>query len=155
MKAFICYWLKVLEPDPKDDSEETITIIIETWVYVGSNMLCLISFSAIFPCGMHISVDVYAGVCSQAYSGVTAGSWNSIVIRAELIAWERTGRLLKGIICALVLLPSVWQEPLGWKGKAVEKETSVPDMGKSLFLFSPSKVSPGILISTIHLPIGR
>lgn len=38
------------------------------------------------------------------------------------------------------------------KGNTVEKETSVPDMGKALFLFSPSQVSPGILISTIHLP---
>lgn len=134
----------------RTDEEKT-----EISVIVGSNLVRLISYSAIFQCRLHIGVDVHAGVCSQAYSGVTARSWNSIVIRAELIAWERTGSLLKGIICALVLLPSVWQEPSGWKGKAVEKETSVPDMGKSLFLFSPSQVSPGILISTIHLPIGR
>lgn len=73
---------------------------------VGFNIVQLISVSAIFQCSLHISVDVYA-MCSLAYRGVTAWSWNSIVIRAELIAWERTGSLLKGIICALVPLPSV------------------------------------------------
>lgn len=41
---------------------------------VGSNMICPISCVAIFHCSLHIGVDVYAGVCSQAYSGVTARS---------------------------------------------------------------------------------
>lgn len=120
-------------------------------VYFESSSVHLISCNTIIQCSSHAGVDVYV----LRPTVVTARSWNTIVIQAELIAWERTGSLLKGIICALVLFPSVWQEPSGWKGKAVEKETSVPDTGKSLFLFSPSQVSPGILISTIHLRIGR
>lgn len=88
-------------------------------------------FSLVFEILLSYSTHLFHAVCILVLmcmlkyvfrpSVVAARSWNTIEIWTERIAWERTGSLLKGIICALVLLPSVWQEPSGWKGKAVKK----------------------------------
>lgn len=70
---------------------------------------------------LHIDVDVCAEVCSQAYSGVTAGSWNSIVIRAELIAWERTDSLFKRYYMCSRSPSLCLTGALGMKGKSSGK----------------------------------
>ena len=79
-----------------------------------------------FLMGLDVRVDVSAAVVCVPRPAVGRlwGPETPLWFKRSFITWDRTGSLLKCIICTL--LPSFWQESLGWKWKALEKETLFP-----------------------------
>lgn len=90
----------------------------------------------------HITANaISSGSVAVVYVPRPAVGWlrgpeTPLWFKRSFITWERTGSLLEGIIRALALFPSVWQESLGWKGKKHWKKRHRFPTWRSLCFYS-------------------